>query len=435
MMRRWIVLTLIFRYFRGPHAGWCRASAAALREEEDVAAISVSGELLLLPQLLPNPIVASSSREHLGRTSGERKEESDDEEEEAGGGAGGDGYDADAIDEYEWDEEGGEYDDEEVEEEVGDHAIDQDPTSEESVGQNVGSGGRSANYPSMTMNDMWDRAFDCERIFRTVRPVHNDSTWTFLRGVYVGVMMTASSATPPQHVTQPSPDDPHHGNSNICRSDQLLCDHGPTINLLAPLGSGFRKAVQARQTDDGKGRGVYAAEAIRKGELVWTATASTARFPSGALYRQFLAIIPADLACDVLQWAYVQDVAHFRDTTTAESGNNDLPNPCPNDNATGAIPPSPQQLQPDTSRRPVLRISVDLDEGSYMNGEDYDPNVGCLTKEEVDDGDDQESQPTRTPPSHCQQNFYALRDIRVGEELLCYYGDFATSDGWAEFGL
>jgi SET domain len=414
-----------------------------LRDEDGGAAISVSGELLLLPQrLLPNPIVASS-REHLGRMSGERKDEEndDDEEEEAGGGAGGEGYDADAMDEDEWEEdEEGEYDDEEEEEEVGDRAIEHDPSNddafnEERVGQDVGSGGRSANYSSMTMNDLWYRAFDCERIFRAVRPVHNESTWTFLRGVYVGVMMTASSATPAQHATQQSPDDPNHGNSTVrCRSDQLMCDHGPTINLLAPLGSGFRKAVQARQTDDGKGRGVYAAEAIRKGELVWTATASTARFPSGALYRQFLAIVPADLACDVLQWAYVQDVVHFREST-ARSGNNDLHNRCCNDNTTEAIPQSPQQLQPDTSRSPVLRISVDLDEGSYMNGEDYDPNVGCLTEDEEDDGDDEESQPTRTPPSHCQQNFYALRDIRVGEELLCYYGDFATSDGWAEFGL
>ena len=339
------------------------------------------------------------------------------------GDAGGEeaqGFDADAMDEDEWEEEEGEYDDEdddeEEEEEDEDKVGDSDDNSNDD--RDAGSGGRAMNYSRMNVDDMWYRAFDCERIFRTVRPIHNESTWTFLRGVYVGVMMTASGA---EQVPQQEqyPDSPSHGNRTRCRSDQLLCNHGPTISLLAPLGSGFRKAVQAKQTDDGKGRGVYAAEPIRKGELVWTATASTARFPSGALYRQFLAIIPADLACDVLQWAYVQDVAHFYDSTA--------------DNLTDAMFQSPPQR--------MLRVSVDLDEGSYMNGEDYDPNVGCLPEDEEEvesDGADEtwssSAQPTRTP-SQCQQNFFALRDIREGEELLCPYGDFANSDGWKELGL
>jgi hypothetical protein len=361
-----------------------------------------------IPEARTRPGEGAEEEGSGGGVGVENKEE-EEEEEELGDAAGeGEGDDnADATDEeYEWEEEE-EYDYEE----------------ELEVDKDVGSDGQpTANYSAMTIDDMWYRAFDCVSTFRTARPIHNESTWTFLRGVYLGVMMTASVE---EQASQ-------HGNGNGTGAgtgtdaqrrrggNQLHCDHGPTINLVAPLGSGFRKAVQAKQTDDGKGRGVYAAERIRRGELVWTSTSATARFPSGALYRQFLAIIPSDLACDVLQWAYVQDVAPFRDdddddqTTTAKQDSSD-----------------PQS--------PTLRVSVDLDEGSYMNGEDYDPNVGCLPvigdEEDENDGDVKSSSPPTKIPFHCQQNFYALREIHVGEELLCSYGDFAHSDGWAEFGL
>merc|ERR1711957_746637 len=69
--------------------------------------------------------------------------------------------------------------------------------------------------------------------------------------------------------------------------------------------SGFNVKIKAEQAE-GKGRGVYITEPVKKGQLVWTATKQSARFKDGSSYKEFLFTIPVDLACDVMQWAYVQ---------------------------------------------------------------------------------------------------------------------------------
>jgi hypothetical protein len=313
---------------------------------------------------------------------GDAEEETDEEEHE--------GYESGLDDEEEFDEPKSELQRENVEtsyeeydmvdrDESDIEADDEEEYDEESYGEH--------DYATMTVSEMWTHAFQCDEVFRRGdRPIHGEATWAFLRGVYLGVSSHRADGAATAAPASP------------------------------PLGTGFRKAVSARQTPDGKGRGVFAAEPIRSGELVWSATFATARFSTGPAYRQFLSLLPPDLACDVLQWAYVQEV-------TTEAYTNIDP-ACSASSA--AVGPSPNETQPAECGKRELRVSVDLDEGSYMNSEDDDPNVGCL----VDD----EERMTGKGLS-CQHHFFALRDIRVGEELLCSYGAFAWSDGWSEFGL
>jgi len=63
-----------------------------------------------------------------------------------------------------------------------------------------------------------------------------------------------------------------------------------------------------------------------------------------------------------------------------------------------------------------LTICLDLDEGAMFNDGGADANVGC----------DKENAPL---------HFYALRDIREGEELLCTYDDFLLVEGLEALGL
>ena len=35
----------------------------------------------------------------------------------------------------------------------------------------------------------------------------------------------------------------------------------------------------------------------------------------------------------------------------------------------------------------------------------------------------------------CMMSYYATKDIKAGEELLCEYDGFAVLDGWTDMGL
>lgn len=67
-------------------------------------------------------------------------------------------------------------------------------------------------------------------------------------------------------------------------------------------------------------------------------------------------------------------------------------------------------------------ICVDLDPGSLINDGEDEGNVGC----------DEEA--AEFLPHGCFLNYFALRDIEPGEELLAIYDDFAVDD-WSSFGL
>jgi hypothetical protein len=69
-----------------------------------------------------------------------------------------------------------------------------------------------------------------------------------------------------------------------------------------------------------------------------------------------------------------------------------------------------------------LRISVDLDEGCFCNNGGSDGNMGC----------DEEA--AKEYEGGCKDNYFALKDIKAGDEIECSYGQFAVG-GWHTFGL
>ena len=210
-------------------------------------------------------------------------------------------------------------------------------------------------------SDFWE-GFECDALFRKPRPIHNESTWTFLRGVYVGVVGVESTL-------QQSPYGLH----------------------------GFQKSVIVQQSP-GKGRGVFANEFIARGELIWITT-QEARFYSGEMYLQFLASVPDDLVCDVMQLTYIQET----DASLLER-------------------------YPDLYSD--MMIAVDLDEGGLVNADwetqGKSQNIGFYHN--LDDADEE------GPWYGSTQHYVALSEIQAGEELLSNYED-VTEDEWRDFGI
>ena len=197
------------------------------------------------------------------------------------------------------------------------------------------------------MNEIW-YTLGCPEIFSTERPIHSQQTWNQAIDIYKTI------------------------------AEDSDFDF---------LNNGFSVGIEAKQTEH-KGRGIYSTHPIEKGELIWS-TKRTARFDDADDYRRFLYMLDGDFACDVMQWAYVQDVS-------------------------------------DSEEYEELRISVDLDEGCFCNngeGSDEPGSVGCDEDEAVNF------------EGGCTSNYFALRDIEAGEELICNYGEFVVLHGWREFGL
>jgi len=131
------------------------------------------------------------------------------------------------------------------------------------------------------------------------------------------------------------------------------------------------------------GRGIFATKPIPKGTLVWRSF-QTARFEDPAEYRQFLHDIPAELACDVIPWAY---------TRLERTKTDDL----------------------------RVVVCVDLDPGSFVNE--------GMTKFE-------RNLKVATPRwTGCKLEFYATRDILIGEELRINYRFSEMDPGFSALGL
>jgi hypothetical protein len=160
-----------------------------------------------------------------------------------------------------------------------------------------------------------------------------------------------------------------------------------SIGTEATALDGFAISAEVKQAP-GKGRGLFAAEDIPRGQLIWMSSKQTATFESGEDFKNFLDLLEVDEACDVIQWSYVEG------TTTSNEGD--------------------------------MEISTDLDNMTFVNSseEDEDPDAGCLPEWEARD------------PGGCIMNVYALRDIKNGEEILVDYSEMgAIKDGWSEFGI
>ena len=117
---------------------------------------------------------------------------------------------------------------------------------------------------------------------------------------------------------------------------------------------------------------------------MWTSH-KTAQLLDATYYQKFLQSVPVYLECNVLHWAYIQDMGRW-------------------------------------SEEDIL-IPVDVDYRSYCDGAYGGPNnmrvaadTGCDAKER-------------------RFYFFADRDIEAGEEIIYNYGEFVISSVWAEFVL
>jgi len=142
--------------------------------------------------------------------------------------------------------------------------------------------------------------------------------------------------------------------------------------------SGVLVDLEVKQVE-GKGRGIFAAKDISKGQLAWYPYAAV--FYKAEDYRKFILGLEVSMACDVLQWAYA-----------AEDEETDY------------------------------YVAVDLNDFTMCNdGGEEQGNIGC------DEGD---------PAMDCDESEgYILRAIKMGEELLCIYAHFSDEESWEEMGL
>jgi hypothetical protein len=164
----------------------------------------------------------------------------------------------------------------------------------------------------------------------------------------------------------------------------LVASTNSTIGTEVSADDGFVISTEAKQAP-GKGRGIFAAEDIPRGQLIWSAN-QTASFDSGEDFESFLDLLVLDEACDALLWSYVD-------------------------------------ANPGGADEDATHISTDLDNGALFNHGDEDPNAGCLPEWEA------------RHPGGCIEHLYALRDIKKEEELLVDNGDFAIVGGWSKFGI
>ena len=257
------------------------------------------------------------------------------------------------------------------------------------------------HWREFSRNDFW-YALDCPQMFERRRtgedgsktmssdPIPTSATWKYLRDTYRAVVGSDQSSI---------------------FSDDLDNSNDDNIGY-----DGFYVKIEPKQTKD-HGRGVFANQYIPKGTLVWN-TQYTARFPNPHTYREFLLAVSPDLACEIMPWSYIQSLATF-ETLVVEGSQEELK----------------QQI-----------ISIDMDYGALINGgleyvdDDYDwqesshedddndyANIGC--SQSVKDYD--------TGYNVCaEENYYALRDIRKGEELFVHYRSFSmVGPAWNDIDL
>jgi len=201
----------------------------------------------------------------------------------------------------------------------------------------------------------------CEERLPKVRQPYTDETWIHLRQIYESIVGKENSTI---------------GDPNAVKTDAF----------------GNIKHYSAQSSPE-IGRGVFAGQFIPKGALVYDFSRS-AQFMDGISFRKFNKKIESHLACDILDWAYVQDL-NERDN---------------NNNNTD------------------LRIIIDLDDGVLCNDGDWEDlnngenaNVGYLSLEET---------PSNETWNNGIRALYAKRDIQEGEEFLCHYSQFLGYDDW-----
>jgi hypothetical protein len=150
-----------------------------------------------------------------------------------------------------------------------------------------------------------------------------------------------------------------------------------------------------------KGRGIYAAEFIRKGTLVQdTSTDNVGVFKDAETWRRYTYTLgeeDAEAACNFMEWCWVQYIPKEADVEDIRQG---------------------------------WTVFIAFDESGLLNNAEWGVETANLR--------------CGTPPSDeggewgpCTYYYYATRDIEAGEELLVNYSEFEDKSqvGWVEFGV
>mmetsp|Transcript_6531 Transcript_6531/g.9495 ORF Transcript_6531/g.9495 Transcript_6531/m.9495 type:complete len:228 (+) Transcript_6531:120-803(+) len=140
-------------------------------------------------------------------------------------------------------------------------------------------------------------------------------------------------------------------------------EHKRTIE--SSLEDGFELPYEVRDAPE-KGRGVYVISPIRRGDLIYSGY-QHAEFDDEHSFRKFLAQLPFALQCEILLWAY-------------------------------------PMRSPDGG----YVVSVELDDGSFINHGNSDREINAFENDEICDG------------------MCALRDIEVGEQICMNYTEFIS---------
>uniref|UniRef100_A0A7R9WUF9 NADH dehydrogenase [ubiquinone] 1 beta subcomplex subunit 11, mitochondrial n=1 Tax=Craspedostauros australis TaxID=1486917 RepID=A0A7R9WUF9_9STRA len=176
-----------------------------------------------------------------------------------------------------------------------------------------------------------------------VTRIHDEGTYTFLRGAYTSIV---------------GPDA-----SNIPANPFESAFHVPYYVAYYPT----------------MGRGIFTKQNIPNNTVVWDDRAA-ARFTTAQQYRKLLLSVPRHLACDLLVWCYAMKAP---------------------DSEYGA------------------ELFCDLDDGSLLNTASFPAHVNVQER----------------PGPNGRRQFYTTREIRIGEQLLCDYGDFDYEAGWPKMGM
>ncbi|KAL7554848.1 hypothetical protein ACHAWF_018393 [Thalassiosira exigua] len=131
------------------------------------------------------------------------------------------------------------------------------------------------------------------------------------------------------------------------------------------LGDGSRAPFRPGRTPDGRGRGLYAARDIKRGELVHDGDEGDVLFPDAASFRRYVFSLPRKKACDMTDWCWTQENLDGR-----------------------------------------YRVYCSLNVSILINSSKKEANVN--------------------PKSSRSSKYYALRDIEENEELIMYYGVYKT---------
>ncbi|KAL7430751.1 hypothetical protein ACHAXM_002342 [Skeletonema potamos] len=128
------------------------------------------------------------------------------------------------------------------------------------------------------------------------------------------------------------------------------------------------KRVYYTAYSDGRGRGNFASRNIKQGEMIYNGYKNAAFFQEGESFKRFVALLSKEAACDVLEWAFMQDLTN--------DGN--------------AV------------------LCLDMDGGALFNDGSPYHNIECKERSSL--------------------NKYANREIRKGEELTEFYEDFSKTE-------